>query len=168
MNALLLLLAAALAVVAWWIGRQARRGSLPGEVIYDDTVEQTERVLVSHRYRLKGKPDHVLRTRSGVVPVEKKSKDWQGRLPLPGDRAQLLAYCLLVEEAMAQPVNHGLLHYANREFIVPFGAKERQEIIDLLQAMQAARCARYVARSHSHAGKCRSCGVRAACGEAVA
>jgi CRISPR/Cas system-associated exonuclease Cas4 (RecB family) len=81
-------------LAALYFGHRGRVGKLPGEVVYDDTVEHVEVALVSHRYRLKGRPDHIIRTRDGFVPVEKKSKDWRGQEPLPGDRAQVLAYCL--------------------------------------------------------------------------
>lgn len=164
----LLSLAVAAVLAALYFGRRGQAGKLPGKVVYDDTVEHVEAALVSHRYRLKGKPDHIICTRDGFVPVEKKSKSWRGQEPLPGDRAQVLAYCLLVEENKGLPVNRGLLKYANSEFVITFGDRERQEIIGLLAEMNEARSAAHVGRGHSRVQKCQRCGMRAACGEALA
>ena len=167
MTAWLVIAALALAVAAFGFLQRSRVGRLPGRLVYDDTVERVEAVLVSRRHGLKGKPDHVIRTRDGLVPVERKAKDWRGSRPRDGDRAQLLAYCLLIEEAIGERVRHGLLRYEVREFVVPFGAGERQEIVDLLEAMRAASRAPDVARSHSQATRCRACGYRVGCAEAL-
>jgi hypothetical protein len=66
---LILALAIAAIIAAIYFARQFRAGYLPGEIVYDDTIERIEQVLVSHRYQLAGKPDHVIRTRDGgMVP----------------------------------------------------------------------------------------------------
>jgi hypothetical protein len=44
------------------------------------------------------------------VTVERKTRRWSGRERRPGDRAQVLAYCLLVEETWGQNVKTGLLN----------------------------------------------------------
>jgi CRISPR-associated exonuclease Cas4 len=168
MTAILLLsLAVAAVLAALYFDRRGRAGKLPGKVVYDDTVAHAEAALVSHRYRLKGKPDHIICTKDGFVPVEKKSKNWRGEKPLPGDRAQVLAYCLLVEENKG-PVCRGLLKYANNEFVIPFGDRQRQEIVGLLAEMNEARSATHVGRSHSRVQKCQRCGMRSACRESLA
>ena len=103
------------------------------------------------------------------MPVELKSHDWRGDMPRPGDRMQVLAYCLLVEEDRGRRVHHGLLKYPNKEFTIPFGNQERQEIIAMLAEMNEAGCVEFVERSHSSAHKCQRCGTRSACGsEALA
>jgi CRISPR/Cas system-associated exonuclease Cas4 (RecB family) len=67
--------------------------------------------LVSHRFRLAGRPDYVTRGRRGLVPAEIKSRACGSRGPHPSERAQLLAYCLLVEEAFNASVHAGVLQY---------------------------------------------------------
>jgi hypothetical protein len=54
--------------------RHRRLGGLPaGEVVLSDTEDEFCPVLVSHRYGLKGKPDAIVRTKSGdYIPVERK------------------------------------------------------------------------------------------------
>ena len=163
----LLAAAAVLGLLAFALFRRSAAGRLPGRVVYDDTVERDAAALVSHRYGLTGKPDHVIRGARGLVPVERKTKDWRGETPRDGDRGQLLAYCLLVEESMGERVSHGLLAYPSRQFEVPFGPAERREIVELLEAMRAAEGAPEVRRSHHQAARCRACGYRATCGEAL-
>jgi len=71
------------------------RGSRPvGEILYTDTarIEATE-PLVSHTYQLIGKPDYVVRTAAGLVPVEVKSRPCGERGPSEGEVAQVVAYC---------------------------------------------------------------------------
>ncbi|HEX8097959.1 MAG TPA: PD-(D/E)XK nuclease family protein, partial [Pyrinomonadaceae bacterium] len=104
----------------------ARRGGLPaGQVLYSDTGSPVGRIgsivkdargvrqekpLVSKRYGLTGRPDYLVRTREGVVPVEIKS----ARCPA-GGRAydshvmQLAAYCLLVEDVLGATVPYGVI-----------------------------------------------------------
>ena len=84
------LLLIAVAVAARLAARgHARRTGLPrGSLIYGDTGapvgrvapvtlgeegERQERPLVSRRHGLTGRPDYLVRTREGVVPVEAKS-----------------------------------------------------------------------------------------------
>jgi CRISPR/Cas system-associated exonuclease Cas4 (RecB family) len=137
---------------------------LPGEVVYrDDPDAET---LVSRRYRVAGRPDYVTREAHGLVPVEVKSRALGDRgRPYGGERAQVLVYCLLAEEELGGPVSHGLLQYRDRRVTVAFGDRERQEIVALLAQIEATREPH---RSHQQAGRCRSCGLRGQCSEALA
>jgi CRISPR/Cas system-associated exonuclease Cas4 (RecB family) len=68
---------------------------------------------------------------------------------------------------MGEPVPKGLLQYADREVPVLFTDKRRAKLTALLVEMQALDGAGDVARCHEHAGRCRSCGFREVCGEAL-
>lgn len=146
-----------------WLFLRGRTEALPGEVVYRD--EPGADTLVSHRYRLVGRPDYVTRGKRGLVPVEVKSRACGPRGPYPGERAQLLAYCLLAEEALGERVAAGELRYRDRVVAVPFGDRERREITALLEAMDATRDGH---RSHDQAARCRRCGFRDRCDEALA
>lgn len=146
-----------------WLFLRGRTEALPGEVVYRDGPGAE--TLVSHRHRLVGRPDYITRGKRGLVPVEVKSRACGPRGPYPGERAQLLAYCLLAEEALGERVAAGELRYRNRVVAVPFGDRERREIAELLDAMDAARDAH---RSHDQAARCRRCGFRDRCDEALA
>jgi CRISPR/Cas system-associated exonuclease Cas4 (RecB family) len=102
----------------------------------------------------------------GLVPIEVKSRSCS-KGPYDGEKAQLFAYCLLVEETMGAPVRSGILRYADRELTVSFGERERAWVLGLLEEMQQSRNSREVARSHSHVRRCQRCGVRANCGQAL-
>jgi len=56
---------------------------------------------------------------------------------------------------MGEPVPHGILQFVDREVPVPF------------TEMRGLDGAGDVHRDHEHAGKCRTCGFRAGCGEGV-
>jgi CRISPR-associated exonuclease Cas4 len=158
----LLLLLGFLALLVWWLLRK-RADVLPGEVVYRDTPDAP--TLVSRRFRLAGRPDYVTRESRGLVPVEVKSRTCGEYGPYAGERAQLFAYCLIVEEEFSGTVARGELQYRDRKVTVPFGEPQRQEIINLLKRMDAMQEAH---RSHSQAGRCRRCGFRDQCSEALA
>lgn len=161
MNGALFLTLAVLAFLAWLVLRK-RAAVLPGEVVYRDT--DGARTLVSRRHRLAGRPDYITREKHGLVPVEVKSRACGPRGPHPGERAQLLAYCVLAEEEFGGRVVRGVLQYRDRSVSVPFRDRERREIAALLAEMDAATD---VHRSHRQAARCRSCGFRAKCDEAL-
>ena len=69
-----------------------------------------------HR-EIEGKPDCLIRTAEGVVPLEfKRSKKAPARGEVcPNHRIQNLAYCALVEDQMRVRVPYGLVIYAGRQ-----------------------------------------------------
>ncbi|NLG27226.1 MAG: Dna2/Cas4 domain-containing protein [Chloroflexi bacterium] len=158
-----------LALLLWWRAREGRTASgLPaGEIVSSDMGDWvTAKPLFSARYRLAGKPDYLVETKEGLVPVEVKP----GRRapePYDADVLQLAAYCLLVEEASGRRPSHGLLRYADRTFRIPYDLALEAALHDTLDAMRTdARCAD-VPRSHADASRCRFCGLRADCGQSL-
>lgn len=172
MSAFVILAFAAGALIAWayFRGRE-KAGELPqGTVSYGDTDRQrVHETLVSHRYGLVGRPDYVIRTPEGALPVEVKSRICGTRGPYPGEKAQLYAYCLLIEDVMGVRVRSGVIQFADRKWPVNFGEAERREILGVLGEMQQMQGAGDVRRSHNSAGRCRGCGFRApgVCGQAL-
>jgi CRISPR-associated exonuclease Cas4 len=160
---LLLFALAAFALLIWWMLRR-RATVLPGEVVWRDTPDAD--TLVTHRYRIAGRPDYVVRGTRGLVPVEVKSRACGSHGPYASERAQLLAYCLLIEEALGGAVTSGVLEYRDRQIVVPFGELERQEITALLAQMDDDEHDAH--RSHQQVARCRRCGFRARCNEALA
>jgi CRISPR-associated exonuclease Cas4 len=185
----LLLIIPALLVVALIAHLAARRAAgrtgLPaGELIYSDTGyavgqvgpiitneqgEKQERPLTSRSYGLSGRPDYLVRTRDGIVPVEAKST----MCPANG-RAydshifQLAAYCLLVEDVIGADVPYGIIRYADAEVIVDYTPELKDELLELLDEMREARYAEEVHRSHDEARRCSKCSMREICDEALA
>ncbi len=118
--------------------------------------------LMSYRYGLVGKPDYLLETRAGLIPVELKPSR-RAKTPYAGDLMQLAAYCLLVEDATQQAPPYGLLRYATHTFRMPYTAAVRADLLALLDELRQDRNADEVARSHQQVARCRGCGFYTQC-----
>ncbi|HEX8709003.1 MAG TPA: CRISPR-associated protein Cas4 [Pyrinomonadaceae bacterium] len=179
----LLLLAALLAYLS--ARRAAGRTGLPaGRIIYGDTgfpkgqldalvtdeqgVKQ-EKALFSRRYGLTGRPDYLVRTDEGIVPVEAKSTRCPAnRRPYDSHLMQLAAYCLLVEDVTGASVPYGLLRYSDCELRIGYTPELKEDLLALLDEMHEARTAEEVHRSHEEARRCAGCSMRGVCDEALA
>ncbi len=162
-------------LVGWF---SLRRGStlqhetgLPrGRLIYADTHsrdwQRTTQPYYSATHRLVGKPDYVVETAKGLIPVEVKSSA-APQVPYLGHLLQLAAYCLLIEENRGQTPPHGLLKYADALYEVDFTRELRNELLDILAEMREVHRAEAVARSHEQPGKCAACGFLKICGDSV-
>jgi CRISPR-associated exonuclease Cas4 len=165
----LLLVALALGGLGLWLliraGRVRRKTALPvGRVTYADTGawDRCERPLFSNRHRLTGKPDYLVRSREGVIPVEVKSGPAPNQ-PYPAHLLQLAAYCLLVEEQEDHTPPYGIVKYDDRSFEVDYTPALRAEVLATLDAMRHDLHAHDVNRSHEEAGRCGGCGYRERC-----
>ena len=119
-----LLMAATAMVLAllffWLSARSRKRTGIPaGEAFYQDLVGQPfpARDLRSLKLGISGKPDCLIRTADGIVPVElKKSKRSPARGEVyPNHMIQNLAYCALGEEQLGERVPYGLVIYAGQQ-----------------------------------------------------
>ena len=161
-------------ILLWRSGLRAQEatGVPTGEVVYTDTGawEATPEPLLSRRYGLVGKPDYLVQVRSGAqpmwVPVEVKSRR---RPPVTPDShiLQLATYCLLVEDVHKVRPTHGLLHYADATLQIPYTDELRRKVLEIADAIRAARTAPDVHRDHNDAARCRGCGYAHGCGEVV-
>ena len=120
-----------------------------------------------YRLRLSGRPDYLIETAAGLVPVELKS----GACPRSGPHAahvvHLMTYCVLVEDAFARPVTHGVLQYSDARRQIPFTADRRREVLQLADEIRRKRGTRNVHRQHQQMGRCRKCGYRSVCEDAL-
>jgi len=111
-------------LLAWfWARAQAARSGLPpGDVIYQDTDRSAspERPLRSGRYSLLGRPDYLISSTDGIIPVDLKKSRCPINGPYDSHAAQLFGYRLLVEGALDKPVPYGVLQYADREVRLSF------------------------------------------------
>jgi len=174
------------AVVAWLAARRgAARADLPeGQIIYSDTGapvgriapitlnergERQEKPLLSHRHGLVGRPDYLVRTEEGVLPVEAKSAACPANgVPYESHVMQLACYCLLVEEATGERVPFGVIRYRDRQLRVDYSDELRDELLALLAEMREARKAPDVHRSHDQTARCAACSYRELCDESLA
>lgn len=161
--ALVLLL---LAVLALWVAKRQRRSSgLPaGRIISDDMRgwNSVEKPLYDPIAGLTGKPDYLVKTAHGLVPVEVKSS----RAPaMPHDSHvfQLAAYCLLVERTYGTRPPYGILRYRDRTFSVEYSTALEEELLHVLDAMRAQERRAETDRSHADPRRCAGCGYRNLC-----
>jgi CRISPR-associated exonuclease Cas4 len=178
-----LVLAAAAAFVA--ARREAARSGLPaGALLYSDTGRpvgrvspvqinaegvRQERPLVSRTLRLVGRPDYLIETADGVIPVEVKSSACPaGGRPYDSHVAQLAAYCLLVEDVLAERVPYGVVRYRDREVRVEYTDELRESTLAMLEEMSDAADDAEVHRSHEDPRRCAGCSMRDVCTESLA
>jgi len=170
----LFLLALISAVVLFALARAQRVSTgLPasGRIVYADTGAWTrvEKPLFSRRYALAGKPDYVVEAEDTIIPVEVKPNRRAGA-PRESDVMQLAAYGLLIEETLGRgraAPPYGLLKCRDTVFRIDFTDELRVRLIDLMGEMRRDHAAGDVARSHADLQRCRACGYRADCREAL-
>jgi CRISPR-associated exonuclease Cas4 len=158
---------ALLAGCALWLfaRKRAENLDLPGDLVYVD--DDDDKLLVSDHFGLTGRPDYILKAEGEFIPVERKSRNISRSGPYAGEVLQLAAYCLLVEEKYQRPVHHGRLQYLNRSVDVPFDLLLRERLMMALDALDNATSLRDVPPSHSNPARCRACGFRERCDQAL-
>jgi CRISPR-associated exonuclease Cas4 len=172
MTALLLALALlllGLGLLALSRRRREASGMPAGEIIYTDAGDwrRNDRPLFSNRYGLTGKPDYLVRQGGAIIPVEVKSTRLRGREPYESHKMQLAAYCLLVEDVMKVRPGYGILKYADATIRVDYTDDLRRNVLMILDEMRRAMAARDVPRSHDDPRRCRYCGYRDVCDQAL-
>lgn len=165
--ALLLLLAASFLFV--WSSRLRGASGLPaGRVLQSDVGASGIpcKPLYSRRYGLAGKPDYLIATAQGHVPVEVKPTRAESE-PHESHLLQTLAYCLLVEETEGKQPPYGLLRYSNQTFKVDYNRETRAYLLSVLAEMREALAQPEVHRNHGRAGRCRACAYSPVCEESL-
>ena len=151
--------------------RHIRQSGIPdGRVVYQDTDRRrnVDRPLVSPSCGLTGKPDYLVETAAnGLIPVELKSRNCSRSGPHEGEVAQVTAYCVLVQDSFGATPPCGIIQYADRSWPIRYTLKDRKRLLHILDEMREAGASRTVHRDHQHAARCRACGYRAFCDEAL-
>lgn len=157
-------------VLLWYLAFRVRqRSGLP----WADTVQSdvggmlpVDAPLVSHTYRLVGKPDYILRRPEGYIPVEVKPTR-RAKQPYDSDLMQLVAYCVLVEECFGHRPPYGLLRYAGHTFRIDYTDAVRADILATIADMHHDRLSAECARSHQQTARCRGCGFWDQCNQSL-
>ena len=149
--------------------RQRRKAGLPaGRVIYSDHKQwgKFETALYDPTFNLTGKPDFILETKKGFVPVE--SKSGRGRqIPYDSHIFQLAAYCFLIDQTFNTRPEYGILHYPNQEIAVDYTPDLEKKLIDLIREIHSLSRRRSIDRSHRSEKRCQNCGYRNICDQAL-
>jgi len=155
-----------IALLLLWLSTRQRRGlGLPeGRVVYSDSgaERRVEAPLFAEDLQLLGKPDYLVESAQGLVPVEVKS----GRTPTQPFQShiyQLAAYCLLVQRNFKKRPPFGIIRYPERSFTVEFTRELEQQLLTLIKEMRAGLAGLEMHRSHRQAARCNSCGYRELC-----
>jgi CRISPR-associated exonuclease Cas4 len=152
-------------VLLWRAGKQREATGLPGgEVIYADTRKwgPVEDPMYDAQLGLTGRPDYVVKQDKMVIPVEVKSAR-VADAPYDSHIFQLAAYCYLVWREFGTRPSHGILHYPNRTYRIPFTKQLEGELIELVTEMRTKGHLRKINRSHDSARRCHHCGYRSTC-----
>ena len=123
---------------------------------------RAEEPLISRQYGLVGRPDYLLETRAGLIPIEVKPSR-RAAEPYESDLMQLAAYCLLIEDTTGRAPQYGLLRYASQTFRMPYTPTSRAALLSLIEDMRNDRAAQNVRRSHTQPARCRGCGFYTVC-----
>ncbi len=133
-----------------------------GEIVYVDDLEKSP-ILKSEKYGIWGRPDLLIKTKSGYVPVEIKT----GRIPkgpLFSHIMQLTAYMLLVEENYETPP-YGILKYGPVIYKIDYDEDLKKILLSKIEEMRTAIMTGEVHRNHHRSGKCMHCSRRDMCPE---
>ncbi len=170
------LLAAAivLGIAGFWLlirSESTRRatGMPVGRVAYADSSawRRCERSLFCAQHCLVGRPDYLVDTRQGLIPVEVKSGPAPSK-PFQGHVLQFVAYCLLLEAQEGRKPPRGIIKYDDRAFEVDFSPALRADLLRTLGLMRHSLQSKAVERNHEDPARCRRCGYRHLCEQRLA
>lgn len=162
----LLILGGALVAVS---RRWEAQAGIPGGRLVSVDLEHRGRAsptLVDEGLGLTGRPDLLLGTRRGWVPVEIKSGPAPAR-PYASHVLQLAAYCRLVEASYGRRPPHGILQYADRGYALPYTRALETNLRSMIDRIRT-QTAPLPDRSHAEAVRCMACGYQSACDQRLA
>ena len=129
--------------------------------------EKDSKEFVSEKYGLRGKPDYVIEKEGEYIPVEEKT----GRVPkgpLFSHMIQIIAYCMLIEDAMGRKPSYGILKYNENVYRITYDKNLREVVLQLRDNILHAMKEGEVHRNHDRKGKCINCSRREICPEKIA
>lgn len=157
-----------LALILFWRSSQRWHAlGLPeGRILYSDTGIRRDLTepLYDDELNLVGKPDYLVQSKEGLVPVEVKSGRTPSK-PFDSHIYQLAAYCLLVYRNYRKRPAYGIIRYPRRSFAIEFTPQLESQLMALLGDMRYALGFQELHRSHEQSGRCSSCGFGQLCEE---
>lgn len=118
-----------------------KRTKVPKQVyksktIYSDHREKPEKALFSPKYNLIGKPDFILHTKDGLLPLEIKSSKRPNK-PYFSHVMQLISYCLLIEEVKGTKPKYGFIQYkGGKPFTIQYTEKMKYFLTKTMKEMR--------------------------------
>jgi CRISPR-associated exonuclease Cas4 len=106
------------------------------KTVYSDHKEKPERAFFSSKYGLKGKPDFILHTKDGLLPLEIKHSN-RPEQPYFSHVMQLISYCLLIEEEKGVKPKYGFIQYkGGQAFWIPYTENMKLFLLKTMQEMR--------------------------------
>lgn len=132
------------------------------KTIYSDRMKKPEKALFSSKYSLTGKPDFILHTKDGLLPLEIKHAKKPNK-PYFSHVMQLISYCLLIEEDKGIKPKYGFIQYKEgKPFIIFYTEEMKLKLIKTMQEMRdylaSEKCPEPIRRN-----KCENCSCREKC-----
>jgi CRISPR-associated exonuclease Cas4 len=121
-----------------------------------------EEPLYDRRLGLTGKPDYLIKQDKKIIPVEVKSSVIT-QAPYDSHIFQIAAYCYLVQHSFGERPSHGIIHYPNRTYRIPYTPELENALIDLIIEMRRNGQRTSLSRSHQSERRCSRCGYRTIC-----
>jgi CRISPR-associated exonuclease Cas4 len=140
-------------------------GLVPGQLVGTDLAGQGE-LLRDPEWGLTGRPDYILETPNGLVPVEVKT----GHAPEHPHRShalQVACYLRLLEASGKKPT-YGLLNYTDGVFRIGWDDALKADLKATLGRIAEAERTGRADRDHQHPARCRGCARRDACDQRLA
>jgi len=166
----LIVILVVLGIILYWISlRQRHSSGLPsGRLIYTDHKDwgKIETPLYDPTYNLTGKPDFIVGTKKGIIPIEVKSGRVRSK-PYDSHIYQLAAYCLLIDQAYGIRPEYGILHYSNQDIAVDYTPELEYSVIQLIREIRSLGKQRSVDRSHQSKNRCLNCGFYSICDQSL-
>lgn len=104
--------------------------------VYYGHKERLVRALFSEKYGLIGKPDFILHTKDGLLPLEIKHSKRPSQ-PYFSHVMQLISYCLLIEEEKGVRPKYGYLQYkGGRAFPIAYTERRKVVLIKIMDEMR--------------------------------
>ena len=106
------------------------------KIAYYDHKEKPIEAMFSSKYGLVGKPDFILHTKDGLLPLEIKYSE-KPKQPYFSHVIQLISYCLLIEEVKGIKPKYGFIQYKKgRPFAVPYTESMKLFLIKTMHDMR--------------------------------
>ncbi len=136
---------------------QQALGLPEGELVYEDADGQGE-TLSSSDYPLIGKPDYIVKQDDGrLVPIVLKLNVRDASAPAPNHEILIATYCLILEDYAETPPIHGIVRYADREFVIEYTPALRKKVLRLLGDIEQYTAQRPPPLTKQKVTKCRAC-----------
>lgn len=138
-------------------------GLPPGKLVYEN-VDKKGVEISSDQCPLTGKPDYIVTLEDGrMVPLAQNKSVRDATKPYNNHEVLIAAYCLILEDYAEVAPTHGIMRYADREFVVDYTPTLRKRVLRRIKEMQECSTTQAPPIARQKVTKCRSCVFQPIC-----